>query len=152
MIYRVIQRLAMGKNRTVYVEPGGMVTDETLGLQVASILVKKGAISPIKAPPLDALPGWHLRAQKFEAADYDAISLLETGTALIARETGYRERSIEKWKRELMGYLEVRPAKVRRGCCDDDEPEAEPEPEIIEEETEREEPIFEEVTEHATDE
>jgi hypothetical protein len=147
MIYRVIQRLSVGK-KTGYVEPGAMVTDDDLGIRVTAILVERGAISPVKAPPLDALPGWHLRAQKFEAAGYDAILLLETDTELIARETGYQERSIDKWKRELMDYLEVKPSQVRRGCCDDEEPEAEPEPE----ETEQEETEQTEVTDNATDE
>jgi hypothetical protein len=150
MIYRVIKRLSVGTKLSGYVEPGGMVTDDDLGLRVATILVKRGAISPVKAPPLDVLPGWHLRAQKFEAAGYDAITLLECDTELIARETGYQERSIEKWKRELMEYLEVKPSQVRRGCCNDEEPEAESEPEeIIEEETEQEQM---EVLDHATDE
>jgi hypothetical protein len=154
MIYRVIKRLSVGK-RTGYIEPGGMVTDDSLGIRVATILVEKGAISPISAPPLDALPGWKLRAKKFEAAGYDAINLLECDAELIARETGYQEKSIEKWKRELMKFLEVEPAKARRGCgdCDEEaEPKLEPEPEVKEVELIEQVEQTEEVLEHATDE
>lgn len=167
MIYRVIKRLSVGK-RTGYVEPGGMVTDDSLGIRVTTILVGRGAISPISAPPLDALPGWKLRAKKFEAAGYDAVNLLECDSELIARETGYQEKSIKKWQKELMEFLEVRPAKVRRGCggCDEKAepepveeteqeeatPELEPEPEIEETELTEQVEQTEEVTEHATDE
>lgn len=163
MIYRVIQRLSVGSGLSGYVEPGGMVSDASLGREIARILAKKGAISPVKAPPLSALPGWKLRAKKFEAAGYDAISLLESDAALIARETGYRERSIDGWKRELMGFLEIRPGTVRRGCCGK-RPAPEPEPikevleltedeeEEFETEEQEETQQVEEVTDNATDE
>lgn len=126
MIYRVIQRLSVG-GKTGYVEPGGTVSDEGLGHRVVAILIKKGAISPVKPPPLDILPGWKLRAKRFKEAGYNAITLLECDAALIAKKTGYKEQSIERWKKELMGFMEVKmevkQTRTRSACCEDEESE-----------------------------
>jgi len=165
MIYRVIQRLSVGKGLSGYAEPGETVSDADLGYGIVAILVKKGAISPVSAPPLAALPGWKLRAKRFTEAGYDAIALLECETELIARETGYKEQSIKKWKKELRDFMGVKRVKARSGCSKCPEPLPEPEPEVeiefepelelepefelIEQEIEQEQ--IEEVTEHATD-
>ena len=116
MIYRVLARLSVGAILGGYLEAGGMVSNRDFSPHVVAILVDRGALSPVAPPPLEVLPGWKLRAERFEKAGYDAISILEGDTPLIAQETGYAERSIEKWKKELRQFMEVRETKVMPGC------------------------------------
>ena len=116
MIYRVLRPLSVGSKLNGIVEPGGTISEDRLGWRVAQILLAKGAISPISAPPLDVLPGWSLRAKRFEAAGYDALSLLEGDDETIASETSYNVRSITKWKQELKDFLLIKKGKVTEGC------------------------------------
>jgi hypothetical protein len=64
------------------------------------------------------LPGWQLRAQRFDEAGYNAITLLEGDDETIAEATGYQPRSIAKWKRELKDFMMLGKKKVTvtEGC------------------------------------
>jgi len=116
MIYRVLARLSAGSRLGGYIEAGSMVSDNDLTPRVIAILVDRGALSPVAPPPLGVLPGWKLRAKRFEEAGYDAISILESDSATVAQETGYAERSIEKWKNELRGFMKVRETQITSNC------------------------------------
>jgi hypothetical protein len=116
MIYRVLQRLSVGRSLAGYLEPGSTVSSERLGYRVAQILEAKGAISPISAPPLDVLPGWKLRAERFAEHGYDALALLEGDDEMIANDTSYNVKSIARWKQELRDYLLLGKSKEVKGC------------------------------------
>lgn len=116
MIYRVLKRLSVGANLGGYIEAGGMVSDRDFSHRVVAILVDRRALSPVSPPPLEVLPGWKLRAKRFSEAGYDAINILEADTVTVALETGYAERSIEKWKKELRAFMEVRETHIKSGC------------------------------------
>jgi hypothetical protein len=116
MIYRVLKRLSVGEKLGSFIEEGGMVSDNDFTPRVIAILVARAAILAVSPPPLEVLPGWKLRSKRFEEAGYDAINILEGDTVTIALETGYAERSIEKWKKELRGFMEIRETYVLSGC------------------------------------
>jgi len=116
MIYRVMQRLATGPNRNVYVEPGSPIRADRFPTRTMQILLKKQAIAPISAPPLDALRGWKLRAKRFTAAGYDAFKFLEADDRTVADATGYNVKSIAKWRKELEELLLLGGETVTGGC------------------------------------
>ena len=116
MIYRVLAKLSVGAKLGDYIDEGGMVSDSDFTPRVIAILIERGALLPVAPPPLSVLPGWKLRAKRFGEAGYDAIGILETDTETVALETDYTERSIEKWKRELRGFMEVRETQTKPGC------------------------------------
>jgi len=129
MLYRVLKNLSAGSNRNTLILAGGTISGNRFGEKTTAILVAKGALSPVSAPPLDALPGWKLRAKKFEEAGYDAIMILETDDESLAYNTGYSPKSIKKWKVELRGFLGLGRVKEVSGCggCNDKEPPPVPE-------------------------
>lgn len=116
MIYRVLGRLAMGPNKNRYIEAGSVVNEDRFGSRIRGILIAKGLLSPVSAPPLDAFPSWKLRAARFAEAGYDAIGILATGDAALAKAIGSNVRSIQKWKGELMEFLGLGDEPIEF-CC-----------------------------------
>jgi hypothetical protein len=124
MLYRVLRNLSAGSNRNTLILAGGTISGNRFGKKTTAILVAKGALSPVSAPPLEALPGWKLRAKKFNEAGYDAILILETDDESLAFATDYKPQSIKKWKKELMDYLQLTGTRELCGGCGDKPPPA----------------------------
>jgi hypothetical protein len=116
MIYRVLRRLAVGPDKNRYIEAGSVVNEDRFGPRIRGILIGKGILSPVSAPPLDAFPGWKLRAERFMKAGYDAIDILATEDAALAKAIGSNVRSIQKWKGELMEFLGLGDEPIEF-CC-----------------------------------
>ncbi len=131
MIYRVLGRLAVGPQKNRYIEAGSVVNEDRFGSRIRGILIAKGLLSPVSAPPLDAFPGWKLRAVRFTEAGYDAIGILSTGDAVLAKAIGSNMRSIQKWKDELREFLGLGDEPIEF-CCDGKRKvvRGEPQPEV----------------------
>jgi hypothetical protein len=119
----------VGSSLNSRIVAGSTVPGSRFGDKMAAILVARGAISPVSAPPLESFPGWKLRAKKFDEAGYDAISILETDDESLAFATGYQVKSIKKWKIELEDFLGLGKIKEVSGCsgCNDKEKPQTPE-------------------------
>lgn len=105
MIYRVLKRLAVGPSRNRRIEPGSVICGNRFSAEAIDILLRKGSLSPVSAPPLDAFYGWKLRAARFAEAGYGTMSVLETDDAVLAKAIGSNVRYIKKWKAELREFL-----------------------------------------------
>jgi len=116
MIFRVVKRLATGKNLSTYIEAGCTIRSNYFKPYVTDALIKAGAITPVSAPPLSILRGWKLRSRRLENAGYDALGFLEDSNENIAEATGYHIRSIKKWRNELEELLLLGGEKVTEGC------------------------------------
>ncbi|GAF75276.1 unnamed protein product [marine sediment metagenome] len=117
MIYRVLGRLAVGSQKNRYIEAGSVVNEDRFSSRIRNILIAKGLLSPVSAPPLDAFPGWKLRAVRFTEAGYDAIGILATDDATLVKALGSNVRSIQKWKGELREFLGLGDEPIEF-CCD----------------------------------
>jgi hypothetical protein len=116
MIYRVIRRLATGKDLSTYIEIGSTIKGTRFKPEVTTRLCQVGALAPVSAPPLEILPGWKLRSKRFNDAGYDAITALEATDEDLAAATGYHVRSIRKWKKELESFLGIGDVRITEGC------------------------------------
>lgn len=101
MMFRVLQDLSTGHGR------GSLVCGSRFNKRVRDALIKAEAIAPISAPPLDALTGWTLRAERLGAVGIDAMRFLELDDSAIAQEIGVDKRAVGKWREELHGWLGV---------------------------------------------
>lgn len=112
-LYRIHDRLLVNSKKGEFIEGGpGVVSDLSMISQGhIDVLISGGAISEVKAPPLDELPGWTLRAERLARAGYDAAGfLLGSPDDIIAatREKGVRnwkDWQVRIWQEELKGYL-----------------------------------------------
>lgn len=112
MIYRVLRRLDTGHR------PGDVILGSLFySDQIRQILVNKKAITPVSAPPMEELPGWKLRAERFGKVDIDIIKFLEMDDQSLAKAIESKPHVIAKWREELKGWLgiegQVRPCN---GC------------------------------------
>lgn len=135
MLYRVLKDLAVGSGLNKRILRGSTVPGSRFGDKMVTILVAKGALSIVRAPPLETFHGWKLRAKKFQEAGYgDAILILETDDESLAFATGYQARSIKKWKKELKDFLGLGKIKEVSSCGDcNDKEEPPPAPEFLQE-------------------
>lgn len=66
-------------------------------------LVQKGAISPLSAPPLAAMPGWSKRADRLVKHNIATFSdFFECSNSNLARIFKVKIETIINWKRELL--------------------------------------------------
>jgi hypothetical protein len=75
-----------------------------------------GAVARIHGPPLEALPGWRLRApQLAEIGIVTAEEFLEADGALIDAHIERRSGTADKWKKDVRKWLTPPPPGRRRG-------------------------------------
>ena len=102
-MYRVHKRLSKGKTM---IEKGAFSMLDWLPESGIAKLTLKGAISKVRAPPLMVLPAWTLRAKRLKPFDIiDAEQFLEADPLDLAEKIGAQERTIHKWRDELMYWL-----------------------------------------------
>ena len=103
-MWRVHRKLDVGKGKVIH--PGSLSTLHWLDRKGLARLEMRGSISKVSAPPLGILPGWVLRSKKLLKADIEfADQLIEGNAAEIAEKTGVQERTVEKWKDEVIAWL-----------------------------------------------
>lgn len=110
MVYRVLRRLDTGH------EPGALVSGKQFSKKTIKILVQREAIAPVSAPPLEVLPGWTLRAERFGKVGIDAIAFLEMTDQAVSKATGANVKAIKKWRQDLKRHLGIgkTPAAYKR--------------------------------------
>jgi len=95
--YRCISNLSFGERRV----PRGTLVQ--LSGKRADALLAAGAISILHTPPVAAIPGWKLRAERLTPAGIVSCEeLLNASAARIAEIMEVHEKTVEKWKRELI--------------------------------------------------
>lgn len=102
MIYRVLKALDTG-HKPGDVVPGDLFYSD----QIRQILMNKKAIAPVSAPPMEELPGWSLRAERFGRVNIDTIKFLEMDDQSLAEAIGSKPRVVAKWREELKGWLGI---------------------------------------------
>ena len=105
-LYRVLSNLTRGQEELI--KAGTVETLAWLKQKHIAVLVERGAVSEVHAPPLEVLPGWTVRAEKL--APYGIIDVgrfLETPAAQLAEWMEVKVETIELWRRELLEWLKA---------------------------------------------
>ncbi len=113
LLYRIHDRLLVNSRKGEFIEggPGAVNCLDGIAKKTIKILIERGAISPVRAPALDDLPGWTTRAERLQEAGYDTIGfvLAEPDAVIDAtRNDDMRDwlrQNIERWQHEIRGYL-----------------------------------------------
>lgn len=105
MLYRVHDDLENDVGRVVRsgtVDSLKWLTPKSIGL-----LLEKGVISEVRAPPLSVLPGWERRATALEACGIETVGdLLEADLAEVSDELEVSEEALQGAVREARGLIE----------------------------------------------
>jgi len=112
-LYRVLGRLNRGKNKII--ESGSLTRLQWLEEKDVETLIAVGAVAEVASPPLTALPGWKLRANKlFPLQITDAIQFLDSDSGELAVKLETDQRAIDRWKAEVRQWL-LTPQKRKSG-------------------------------------
>ena len=112
MLYRIFETLDVRGN---YVEAGCVDSLRELSDRVIGILMARQKIAPISPPPMDKLPGWGLRAERFGKVGIDVLTFLEMSDDELAALIECDPRSIAIWRMDLRGLLGIGPSMRRHG-------------------------------------
>lgn len=111
-LYRVLKRLTTGH------EPGDVVEGSAFKPEILAILLSEevNALSEVRSPPLVALDGWTLRAEKLEPHGIRTIlDFLNTSDEKLAEIFEYKTtRMPATWRKELERHLAIRRREVTR--------------------------------------
>lgn len=104
MLYRVLRSLKVGSGATVLA--GGFLAGESYTPESLAKLCEVGAIAPLYAPPLVALPGCELMAERLAPAGIvSADQLLECDIDMTAQQTDTPASTLRKWRAEVTEWL-----------------------------------------------
>ena len=93
-LYRVMKRLSTGHI------PGQLVRGNRF--KHLDILVDCGALAAVTGPPLAELPGWVTRSEKLAPLGIiTADDFLEYDPKKLTKQSGYKEKTIERWRTEI---------------------------------------------------
>ena len=110
-LYRVRADISMGK-RTLH--RGEIVRGSTFRADAITVLVRRGVLSEVAAPPLAVLPGWKTRAARLRRAGIVSLSdFLEADDAELAKAMRCKPPELATWRTEVEGWLNV--AKLPQG-------------------------------------
>ena len=108
MLYRVLHNLWVGKS---ILPAGTMSRLASVPPKAMEVLLAKGTVAPVAAPPLAVLPGWQHRGQRLaEIGITDAGQFLEGDVPAMAAHLGVTEQLIGRWQTSLEQWL-MAPAK-----------------------------------------
>jgi hypothetical protein len=108
MLYRILSNLSVGKG---ILREGSISRLGSLKPRVLAILLDRGVIAPVAAPPLAVLPGWQHRAVRLaEIGVTGADHVLEGDVGRIAAHLAVSEELVRRWQTSLEQWL-VAPAK-----------------------------------------
>ena len=106
MLYRALKRLEMGKGE---IKAGELFPADKLPARTLATLEARGAIAPLHAPPLSALPGWAARAETL--GDIDAGQFLEMDAAAVSAALNVTEAGAVALQAEARNWLIIPPPK-----------------------------------------
>ena len=105
-LYRVVHRLSFDSGEII--EAG--VVDSLEGIQprVISILLEKGRISEVKAPPLRILPGWKEKAEALGTLGIEDVGqLVDANLDEVAEELGTSVEGLRKAAQSARQWVDV---------------------------------------------
>lgn len=109
--YRVLRDVSIGND---IVHSGTADTLEKLPASTIEILIERGVIRRLQAPPLRALPGWKTRADRLGKLGVITVDDLNAASSSkIASSMRVTSETVEKWKAEATGYM-LEPASAER--------------------------------------
>lgn len=105
MLYRTRRNLRVGKR----VIPRGELVALDKPEDVIAKLKFVGAITEIRFPPLEALPGWEERAERLREAGIESVdALLRSDPTELGAGVGERVSVVEAWQEEARAWLTPR--------------------------------------------
>ena len=94
---------------------GSICTFDWLTEEQQQILIDRGVISPISAPPLAELPGFIKRAERLQEFGIEtAEAFLDADPEEVAKQYDVKPRTVRRWQDELLQLL-ILPHTERRG-------------------------------------
>ena len=104
IIYRILRALDAGGRGRLY--PPGPTALEWLNEEQKEKLVEVGAVSELRPPPLEELPGWKTRAKMLKKAGIDGVEgFMLADEAELAKALKKRRPTIAKWKADIARLL-----------------------------------------------
>jgi hypothetical protein len=105
MLYRTRRNLRVGKR----VIPRGALVELDKPEEVIAKLKFVGAITEIRFPPLEALPGWEARAVRLREAGIESVeALLRADPMACGQSVGEPVSVVEAWQEEARVWLTPR--------------------------------------------
>ena len=105
MLYRILDNLEWGSGRRLAKGSHDAlkgVSDETI-----AILLKRGVISQVHAPPLGVLPEWDDRAEALKGVGVEDVSdLLEADPSALAEELDTPVEEVERYVEDARRFIE----------------------------------------------
>jgi len=104
-MYRILDNLEWESGRAL---TAGVV-DKLEGMtdRLKKILLKRGLISEVQAPPLKVLPGWESRAEMLEPVGIETVDdLLEANLVEVSEALGVSEEALEGTVEEARSWVE----------------------------------------------
>lgn len=102
-LYRALTKLSGVCQR------GDLTTLAHLTPEKVALLVSRGAVAPVAAPPLAALPGWTSRAGKLAKVGIeDAVQFVQGDPALLARVLHVKAETIDRYRESLLDLMTIR--------------------------------------------
>jgi hypothetical protein len=113
VLYRVLRDLSVGDE--VYAA-GSVYTLATIKESSITVLLHRGAIRQVIAPPLAQLPGWTTRAKRLDEklGLKNVYDLLDTDPKAIATVMRVTPETVEKWQVEAFQSM-TEPTPKKRG-------------------------------------
>ena len=109
-LYRIFRTLDIGKGRVLH--PGGFTRLEWVKPAGREILVERGAVGEVSAPPLGILKGWKTRAEKLlKLGIVDVVELLETSPDELAKKMNVKPATVKRWQDDAQTYLTAPPPR-----------------------------------------
>src|SRR5512139_3194419 len=106
MLYRVLRNIRTGGGAIVL--SGAFLKSDSYAPESLAKLCEVGAIAPLHAPPLMALPGYELIAERLAPAGIiNADQLLECDIDMTARQTDTPASTLRKWQAEVTEWLTI---------------------------------------------
>ena len=105
-LYRVVHRLSFDSGEMI--EAGVVDSLEGIPPRVISILLEKGRISEVRAPPLRILPGWEKKAEALEALGIENVDqLVDANLDEVAEELGTSVKGLRVAARSARQWVDV---------------------------------------------
>lgn len=105
MLYRIHESLCLPDGGTI--KKGTLNNLQRLSSKGIRVLLERGSISEVSAPPLTLLPGWEERAEQLREFGIEDVSqLIEADAASLARELGQTEAELQSQVVEARTYIE----------------------------------------------
>ena len=105
VLYRAVKQLQAGDGK--YIQPGEVTELGWLSMTHVDMLLVRGAVVLVSAPPLAAVPGWARRARKLEVGGIITLSDVASADTATVAELGKVSLGVaEDWKAAARALLD----------------------------------------------